>query len=131
MNRSTHPIVENRRKVREAPGPHFTKVAKAWESIIGSPVSPEQVCLCLAMLKLVREAGMPGVDPDNLADAHGYMTLVPEVLEYMTYPANPTPGPEPTFAEMAMRLDTKVTNTDRIAGSDVYDRTRPVRADEE
>lgn len=103
MSRSNHPIVENRRKVREAPGPHFTKVAKAWESIIGSPVSPEQVCLCMAMLKLVREAGMPGVDPDNLADAHGYVTLVPEVLEYMGYGTpSPTFNPEPTFAEMAM-----------------------------
>lgn len=49
-----------------------------WEAIIGSPVSPEQVVLCMAALKIAREAGAH--DPDNLADAEGYLSLIPEVM---------------------------------------------------
>ncbi len=74
---STNPIVTERRKVREAPKPHFQRVAKMWEAIIGSSVTPEQVILCMAALKIAREAG--GHDPDNLADAEGYLSLIPEV----------------------------------------------------
>lgn len=48
-----------------------------WEAIIGSSVTPEQVVLCMAALKIAREAGMH--DMDNLTDAHGYLSLVPEV----------------------------------------------------
>ena len=104
MANSTHPIVTERRKIREAPGPHFRKVAKTWEAIIGCTISPEQVVLCMAALKMVREAGMPGADPDNVADAQGYLSLLPEVQAYVNR-ADVQTGL--TFAEMAAQVQTE------------------------
>lgn len=49
-----------------------------WGAIIGSPVSPEQVVLCMAALKIAREAGQH--DPDNITDAEGYLSLIGEVM---------------------------------------------------
>lgn len=48
-----------------------------WTAIIGSTVSPEQVLLCMAALKIAREAGVH--DPDNITDAEGYLSMIPEV----------------------------------------------------
>lgn len=79
MNKSDHPTVNERRRIREAPGPHFMKVSSVWSLIIGSPISPEQVVLCMAALKIIREAGAPGLDSDNINDAMGYLSLMPEV----------------------------------------------------
>lgn len=77
MTASDHPTVTERRKVREAPGPHFQRVATIWSGILGFPVSAEQVVLCMVGLKLAREAGQH--DPDNITDAEGYLSLIPEV----------------------------------------------------
>lgn len=48
-----------------------------WTAIIGSPVSPEQVLLCMAALKIAREAGQH--EPDNGVDAIGYLSMIDEV----------------------------------------------------
>lgn len=77
MTASDHPTVTERRKVREAPGPHFRRVALIWAGLLGVPVTPEQVVLCMVGLKLAREAGVP--DPDNIIDAEGYLSLIPEL----------------------------------------------------
>lgn len=77
MIKSEHPTVTDRRAVREAPAPHFRRVALVWAGIMGVPVTPEQVVLCMVGLKLVREAGMH--DPDNVTDAEGYLSLLPEI----------------------------------------------------
>lgn len=77
MSTSDHPTVTERRKVREAPGPHFKRVATIWSAILGVPVSAEQVVLCMVGLKMAREAGQH--DPDNITDAEGYLSLIPEV----------------------------------------------------
>ena len=74
---STHPIVTDRRTKREAPHPHFRKVARMWSDILGHQVFPEQVLMCMAALKIVREAGKH--DPDNIPDAIGYLSLMDEV----------------------------------------------------
>lgn len=74
---SNNPTVADRRKVREAPKPHFERVSKMWEGVLGHPVTAEQVVLCMVALKLAREAGQH--DPDNLVDAEGYLSLIPEV----------------------------------------------------
>lgn len=79
--KSVDPIVTERRKVREAPGPHFVRVAKMWSAVLGIEVTPIQVIQCMVQLKLGREAGQH--DPDNLADAQGYMSLIPEVKAYL------------------------------------------------
>ena len=77
MSTSDHPTVTERRKVREAPGPHFKRVATIWSGILGVPVSAEQVVLCMVGLKIAREAGQH--DPDNITDAEGYLSLIPEL----------------------------------------------------
>ena len=87
---STDPTVEDRRNVREAPGPHFERAAKIWSAILGFNVRPDQVVQCQIGLKLAREAGMP--DPDNAVDIRGYASLIPEVRDHMA--AGPT-GPNP------------------------------------
>jgi hypothetical protein len=74
---SDHPIVNERRKVREQPGPHFKRLAAVWSGILGTQITPEQCCMMLALLKITREWYMH--DDDNVADAIGYLTLVDEV----------------------------------------------------
>ena len=81
MTDSTHPIVTERRKVREAPGPHFVRVSAVWSALVGTPIPPDMVCIMMAALKMTREAGMH--DPDNIADAQGYLSLVPEVMHHL------------------------------------------------
>lgn len=77
-----HPVVAERRKVREAPNPHFRRVAGIWSQVLGVTVTPEQVVMCMIGLKLAREAGSrdPGQEPDNMLDIAGYASLYPEVL---------------------------------------------------
>lgn len=77
MAESEHPVVEERRTVREAPAPHFRRVALIWAGLLGVPVTPEQVILCMVGLKLAREAGQH--DDDNVLDAEGYLSLLGEV----------------------------------------------------
>lgn len=74
-------IVEDRRKIREAPGPHFDRVAKMWSAILDHNVTGPQVVLCMVALKVAREAG--GHDPDNMDDAEGYASIYPETMEYL------------------------------------------------
>lgn len=81
MTQSNDPIVTERRAKREAPGPHFVRVAAIWSAILGQTVTAEQVVLCMVGLKLAREAGQH--DPDNVADAGGYMSLIPEIRDYL------------------------------------------------
>lgn len=78
---SAQAVVDNNRMKREAPGPHFEKVAKVWSVITGSTISPEQVLLCMAALKIVREAGQH--DPDNALDGQGYLHMIDEVRSWM------------------------------------------------
>lgn len=75
--KSENPTVMARRQTREAPMPHFQRVAALWECILRQPVTAEQVVLCMVALKIGREAGMH--DPDNIIDAIGYLSLIEEV----------------------------------------------------
>lgn len=52
----------------------FTNIAKVWSAILKVDVSPEQVALCMAGLKLVRESYAH--KRDNLVDAIGYVGLL-------------------------------------------------------
>ena len=52
----------------------FTKTGKIWEAILGVPVTPEQVGLCMVGVKLSREMNRP--KRDNLVDGIGYLLTV-------------------------------------------------------
>lgn len=49
---------------------NFTRIAKGWEQILNTPVTPQQVGLCMAWLKIARECN--GHKRDNLVDLAGY-----------------------------------------------------------
>jgi len=76
---SNHPTVKERRRHREAPAPHFRRLADTWSGLLGVPITPEQACLMLATLKVVREFAHH--EDDNMNDAQGYLSLVDEIRE--------------------------------------------------
>jgi hypothetical protein len=50
------------------------RTALIWEAILGFPVTPEQVMLCLLGLKIAREVHKPG--RDNRVDMAGYAGVI-------------------------------------------------------
>ena len=61
------------------PSEHFRAVATMWSVLIGAPVKPEHVPLCMAALKLVRESHVHR--RDNLTDCAGYMATLAMLVE--------------------------------------------------
>jgi hypothetical protein len=57
----------------------FTKTATIWSVILGHPVTPEQVGLCMIGVKLSRELHRP--KRDNLVDICGYAETVHMIHE--------------------------------------------------
>lgn len=53
---------------------NFSKIAKGWELILGQPVTPEQVGLCMVWLKMARQMNK-GLR-DNLVDIAGYVACL-------------------------------------------------------
>jgi hypothetical protein len=60
------------------PESNFDRIAKVWSGILNTEVAPEHVTLCLAGLKLVREATNP--KRDNRVDTIGYMICDERVI---------------------------------------------------
>lgn len=54
-------------------GVMMARIAKTWSGVCGFEITPTQVALCMAALKLVREGYQHG--DDNLTDAHGYLEI--------------------------------------------------------
>lgn len=55
----------------------FERVARLWSEVLDKPVTPEQVALCMVMLKVARELNKPG--RDNKVDICGYVALMEEM----------------------------------------------------
>lgn len=53
------------------PAVNFARIAKGWEMILGQLVTPEQVGLCMVIVKLARQVNAHS--RDNYADAIGYL----------------------------------------------------------
>lgn len=53
---------------------NFGRIAALWSPILGVPVSPAQVALCMVQLKVARLVASPG-HRDSWADAAGYAAL--------------------------------------------------------
>lgn len=65
----------------------FNKVATVWSALLGTNITGPQVALCMAGLKLVREAYKH--KEDNLVDACGYLHLVNKMWDkFMPIPEN-------------------------------------------
>ena len=56
------------------PVDNFSRIAAMWTVILQHSVTPEQVGLCMAALKLARQIHQPS--RDNLIDACGYLGTV-------------------------------------------------------
>lgn len=61
------------------PYDNFTNIATGWSTLLGIPVSPEQVSLCMLWLKMCRENHKP--DFDNLVDMAGYTNTLHMIKE--------------------------------------------------
>lgn len=57
----------------------FTKTAAMWSAILGTPVTAEQVGLCMIAVKISRQCNLP--KRDNMTDAAGYAATVQMVVE--------------------------------------------------
>lgn len=57
----------------------FTRTAMMWSAILGHPVNPEQVGLCMCAVKISRQCNKPKAD--NMVDLAGYAETVQMVLE--------------------------------------------------
>jgi hypothetical protein len=68
-----------RNKAYGHPSKNFKLTADLWSVILGIPVTPEQVALCMIQLKIARE--LHSVKRDNLVDAIGYILTYEKVLE--------------------------------------------------
>ena len=61
------------------PSENFRRIATGWGVILGRDVSPEQVALCMAWLKIARLVNGP--HHDSYVDGAGYMALAGELAE--------------------------------------------------
>lgn len=59
------------------PDENFRRIAAGWGVILGCDVSPEQVALCMAWLKIARLANGPHAD--SYIDGAGYLALAGEL----------------------------------------------------
>ncbi len=68
----------DRRQAYGPPEEVFHAYAQVWSGLLArklrEPLSAADVALCMTGLKLCREANAP--KPDNLVDAHGYLSLL-------------------------------------------------------
>lgn len=57
----------------------FSRTAAMWSAILGFPVTPEEVGLCMCAVKISRQCNAP--KRDNLVDLAGYAETVNMVIE--------------------------------------------------
>lgn len=57
----------------------FSRTAKFWSPVLGVDVTPEQVGLCMLLVKVSRQVNEP--KRDNMVDAAGYADTVQQVIE--------------------------------------------------
>ncbi|MBA3776896.1 MAG: hypothetical protein H0X11_10715 [Betaproteobacteria bacterium] len=61
------------------PRTNLDRVAALWSVPLGVTVTAEQVCLCMALLKIARQVNK--AKRDNLVDAAGYIALIERLGE--------------------------------------------------
>ena len=64
---------------------NFGRIATGWSVILGHEVTPHQVALCMAWLKMARLVNTPGHD-DSYVDASAYAALAFELVKLQTNP---------------------------------------------
>ena len=69
----------DREKDYGTPQDNFQRIADGWSVILGCDVSPDQVALCMAWLKIARLVN--GSHLDSYIDGAAYMALAAELAE--------------------------------------------------
>ena len=67
----------DRQEAYGPPAENFQRIADGWTAIVGAPVSPEQVALCMAWLKIARLR--VGPHRDSYVDGAAYLALAGEL----------------------------------------------------
>ena len=78
-NKIVEEVIDGRRSVYGNPEEVFPRHAQVWSAIIGTPVTPEQVALCLIGYKLIRTADAPDYS-DNSDDIEGYLDIFRKIV---------------------------------------------------
>lgn len=68
----------DRQKTYGPPAENYRRVAEAWSAILNYEISPRDVCLCMIVMKAVRDAHSP--KEDNIIDIAGYARVI-ELIE--------------------------------------------------
>jgi hypothetical protein len=70
-------IITERGKDYGTPESNLGRTAKLWSAYLGRAITPEQVCICMALVKVSRMAA--GRKDDNYVDARAYIQLAQEL----------------------------------------------------
>ena len=65
-------IVDNREQQYGSPKENIPRIARLWSEILGIPVTAEQVCLCMILLKIARAVTGTDISEDTITDIAGY-----------------------------------------------------------
>jgi hypothetical protein len=69
----------------------ISNIAKMWSIVLGTAITPRQVCLCMALLKISRDS-TGKENRENILDAIGYLALIERLEE-----SEETKSEEPNF----------------------------------
>jgi hypothetical protein len=58
------------------------RIAELWSAYLGYPIQPNEVAICMCLVKISRQAEDPRVD-DNYTDALGYIAIAKTITEAM------------------------------------------------
>jgi hypothetical protein len=64
-------VSADRQQTYGHPAKNFAETAALWSVVLGIPVAPEQVALCMVQVKIAREINLH--KRDNIVDAIGYL----------------------------------------------------------
>lgn len=81
IDRAREIVYGDRQELYGDPLPGARRTAAMWSAILGTPISPQQVILCMIAMKVSREVG--GHHPDHIVDIAGYaenLHLIEEAL---------------------------------------------------
>jgi hypothetical protein len=82
LTRAADLINGDRAKQYGPPQENFARIAAGWSVILGTTVTPDQVCLAMAWLKIARLVNGP--HDDSYVDAAGYLALAGELTTHKT-----------------------------------------------
>jgi hypothetical protein len=70
-------IITERGKDYGTPKSNLGRTADLWSAYLGTPITAEQVCVCMSLVKISRMAA--GRKEDNYVDARAYIQLAQDL----------------------------------------------------